>query len=122
MSGLAIESIVSVCSYLGIKTKFLVSSENFSETIHLRRSDRLISICKKLEADELINAIGGIDLYDKKDFDLYGIRLSFIKILENISYAQEKNQQFIPNLSIIDVIMFNSVQEINQMLENYELV
>ena len=122
ISELAIESIVSVCTYLGIKTKILVSSENYSETVDLEKSERLISICKILGADELINAIGGTGLYDKKDFDEYGIRLSFIKPLEIISYAQGKNQQFIPNLSIIDVMMFNSVQEISQLIENYELV
>ena len=122
ISELAIESIVAVCRYLGIKTKFLVSSENYSETVDLEKSERLISICKILGADVYINSIGGISLYDKKDFDEYGIRLSFIKTFENISYAQGENQQFIPSLSIIDVMMFNSVQKISGMLEKYELV
>ena len=118
ISGLAFESIVSVCSYLGIKTKLLVSSENFPETIDLGRSERMISICKTLGANELINAIGGTDLYDKKDFEEHGIGLSFIRMSENLSYSQGENQPFIPHLSIIDVMMFNSTKEINQMLES----
>ncbi len=122
ISELALESIVSVCTYLGIKTRILVSSENFPETIDLGRSERMISICKTLGANELINAIGGIDIYDKKDFEEHGIGLSFIRKSENLSYSQGKNQSFLPDLSIIDVMMYNSVQEIKQMLENYELV
>ena len=122
ISKLAIESIVSVCIYLGIKTKFLVSSENFPETINSGRSGRMISICKKLKANELINAIGGTGIYDKNEFDEYGIRLSFIKTFKNLSYSQGENQPFISNLSIIDVMMFNSVQEISQMIESCEFV
>ena len=122
ISGLALESIVSVCTYLGIKTKILVSSENFPETMGLGRSERMISICKTLGANELINAIGGMDIYDKKDFDEHGIRLSFIRMSENLSYSQGGNQSFIPNLSIIDVMMFNSPEEISQMLESCEFI
>ncbi len=122
ISGLAIESIVSTCKYLNIQTKFMVASESFSETIGQGKSGRLKSICKNLGADEYINAIGGIELYDKKEFNEYGINLSFIKNSNNLSYSQGRNQQFIPNLSIIDVMMFNPVQEITQMIENYELV
>jgi hypothetical protein len=122
ISGLAIESILSACSFLGIKTRILVSSEYFSGTIALDRSERMISISKTLGANELINAIGGIDLYDKDFFEKNGVRLSFIKCFENLSYSQGVNQSFIPNLSIIDVMMFNSFQEIKQMLEYYELV
>ena len=122
ISELAIESIVSACTFLGIKTKILVSSENFSETMDLGRSERLISICKTLGANELINSIGGMEIYDKKDFLDYGIRLSFIRMSENLSYSQGENQSFIPNLSIIDVLMFNSTEEISQMLESCELL
>jgi len=124
ISGLALESIASVCSYLGINTKLLVSSENFPETIDLGGSERMISICKTLGANELINAIGGMDLYDKNDFIKQGINLSFVNIkhFENLYYSQGENQPFIPYLSIIDVMMFNSVQEIGKMLENCELL
>jgi len=30
--------------------------------------------------------------------------------------------EFVPNLSILDVMMFNSVEEINEMLGKYELI
>ncbi|HQC60653.1 MAG TPA: WbqC family protein [Bacteroidales bacterium] len=36
-------------------------------------------------------------------------------------YDQKRNV-FEPGLSIIDVMMFNSVDEINKMLDNYELI
>lgn len=121
ISMLAIESITSVSTYLGIKNKMLVSSRDFSETKNLRNSERIITICKKLGATEFINAIGGMALYDKNYFYEQGIRLSFIKPFENICYAQGNNQQFIPWLSMIDVLMFNSPETVNMMLDRYIL-
>ena len=124
IAGLSMESVVTTCRYLGIKTKFLVASEDLSENTDTGKSERLISICKTLGANELINAKGGMDLYDKNDFSKQGISLSFIHIKspENLYYSQGEDQPFIPFLSIIDVMMFNSVQEIGKMLENCELI
>ncbi len=122
IAGLSMESVVSTCRYLGINTKFLVASEDLSENTDLGRSERMISICKTLGANELINAIGGIDIYDRKVFDEHGIQLSFIRMSKNLSYSQGKDQPFISNLSIIDVMMFNSTKEISQMLESCEFL
>lgn len=40
---------------------------------------------------------------------------------ENIEYKQFGNE-FVPNLSILDVMMFNSAEEINEMLDKFELI
>ena len=56
----------------------------------------------------------------KQQFKENEIELKFVKTLD-VSYKQ-KNNEFIPNLSIIDVLMFNSVEEINLMLDDYELI
>ena len=105
--------------YLDINTKFEYSSmlENDKS---LQAQDRLIEISKILNATDYINAIGGEQLYDKNAFSDAGINLSFIQT-ELINYKQFNNK-FIPNLSIIDVMMFNSKEDIKEMLKKYTLV
>jgi len=73
-----------------------------------------------LNGSGYINAIGGQSLYSKEKFTENGLTLNFIKS-KPIVYSQFKNQ-FIPWLSIIDVMMFNSPDEINNMLNQYDLI
>ena len=119
LADIAINSVRSVTNYLGMQTKFEISSVSYPETKGLERSERLIQICRKTHADTYINAIGGIDLYDKNDFLKNHINLQFLKP-QLLQYKQYK-ETFIPGLSIIDVLMFNSIEEINKMLESYKL-
>ncbi len=112
-------SIQLLSDYLLIDTEIILSSD-IDEDKELKGEDKVISLCKKLNASHYINAIGGQELYSKNDFAKEGIQLNFIKTMP-IEYKQFNNE-FIPNLSIIDVMMFNSVEEIRSMLQKYELV
>lgn len=116
---LAIHSIQEVSSYLGVGTRFRTSSTAYKNK-GLERQERLIDICKEEKADHYINALGGQELYKKEDFLKEGIKLDFIKSLRT-EYRQYDND-FVPWLSIIDVLMFNSKDGIKQMLNNYELI
>ncbi|OQB29265.1 MAG: WbqC-like protein family protein [Bacteroidetes bacterium ADurb.Bin174] len=120
IADMAMESVKQCAGYLGLKTKFCKSSEHFSDTKGLEKAERLQAICKRLDADVYINAIGGQELYSKEDFAKQAIDLYFIKSLP-MEYKQFKNK-FVPWLSIIDVMMFNSKEEINEMLNKYELI
>jgi WbqC-like protein family len=106
--------------WLFIKTPFVISSSIAID--HTLRSDqKVIEICKAREATEYINPIGGLDLYKKKTFNANGIDLHFLKT-GNIIYPQYSNK-FVQHLSIIDVMMFNSKENIQQYLDHsYELV
>ncbi len=112
-------SIKRVSDFLDIKTKFLYSSE-IPKDSSLKRQDRIINICKNLKATVYINSIGGKEIYDKSVFAENGIQLKFLKP-KNIMYRQW-DSNFIPNLSIIDVMMFNHRDEIKDMLNKYELI
>jgi len=116
---LAMQSVKSVLAYMGIDTPCVVASEKYQNKA-LVRQERLIDICKQEQATHYINAIGGQELYKKEDFIKEGIKLDFIKTLP-IEYKQFNNE-FVPWLSIIDVLMFNSIEEIRIMLNKYELV
>ncbi len=120
IADLAIDSTKEICNYLSITSKFKKSSMHFSETPHLKGGERLIEMCKMLESKSYINPIGGLELYDKKIFKEQGLDLLFLKS-NPIVYKQFSNE-FIPNLSIIDVLMFNSKEQVREMLNQYELV
>lgn len=77
-------------------------------------------ICKTFYSNTYINAIGGVKLYPKEWSAEKGIELKFIKS-KPIEYKQFANE-FVPWLSIMDVLMFNSVEQVRQFLNYYEMV
>lgn len=111
--------IKMICKYLDIDTNIIVSSD-IDKNNELKGKEKVIHVCKKIGGTEYYNAIGGQELYDYESFKSNGLKLSFVKT-NDIQYQQFKNE-FVPNLSIIDVMMFNSKEEIKDMLENYELI
>lgn len=112
-------SIRQICEYLSIDTEIIVSS-TINKNNDLRGEDKVIEICKVLGADEYFNAIGGQDLYSYDGFAVHEIKLSFLKT-NSVEYKQFNNE-FGSNLSIIDVMMFNSRYQIKDMFEVYELL
>jgi hypothetical protein len=110
--------IIQVCKYLNIKTKILLSSD-IEKDNELKSEKKIIEICKKRNADMYINAIGGKELYCYEHFKKENIELKFLKT-GDINYKQFDNE-FVPHLSIIDVLMFNSVDEVAALLNNYQL-
>lgn len=62
-----------------------------------------------------------MELYSREDFQARGIELKFIKP-KPFEYRQFDNE-FVPWLSIIDVMMFSSAATIGECLaSNYELI
>ena len=111
-------SIKIMADYLDIKTKMIVSSQ-LAIDHSLTSSQKVLAICKNLEADRYINPIGGLVLYDKENFLNNAVKLEFLKA-ETIQYKQIGNT-FIPSLSILDVLMFNGVEKTKQFLDLYSL-
>lgn len=110
-----------ITEYLELNTKIYISSQ-LKKDDTLNGEKRVINICKNLGAAHYINPQGGIELYTKENFSREGLKLSFL-ILQQIKYYQNRNDnEFIPNLSIIDVMMFNSKEEIKKLLTKYDLV
>lgn len=118
-SEIIFENLTQVCQYLEIKTEIVPSSSIYHNT-HLKAQERIIDICVQEKTDTYINPIGGLELYDKAAFQAIGKELFFIKS-KAIRYTQFKNE-FVPWLSIIDILMFNSPEHISTLLNDYELV
>lgn len=110
------QSLENICQYLNIKTEFIISSK-ISIDHQLKSQEKVIAICKALNANQYINPIGGVELYSKEIFQQNNIELNFIKP-DTIEYMQFTNQ-FIPWLSIIDVMMFNSKEKIHRYLNSF---
>lgn len=108
-----------ICNYLDIKTK-IIKSSGYDRNRELKKEYGIYDSCKILGADTYYNAIGGKELYSFEEFQKNNIKLGFIEC-QNIVYKQFDNS-FIPNLSILDVIMFNSKEEIKRMLKMYTIV
>lgn len=114
--------IAEVCKYLGIKTKITVFSElNLKIETPQAPDEWALNICRALkEVKEYINPPGGVGFFDKKKYDKYGLGLRFLSC--KITPYVQKIGYFEPGLSIIDVMMYNSVEDINKMLDDYEFL
>ncbi|GGB08612.1 WbqC family protein [Puia dinghuensis] len=112
-------SLRSVAEYLGMATEFIRTSSDYNNS-HLKAQERILDICTKEKAHHYINPIGGMEIYSRELFQDSGIKLNFIRTLP-LAYPQFNNE-FISNLSIIDVLMFNPKDKINALLNSYELI
>jgi hypothetical protein len=112
-------SIVLICDYLDIDTEVIVSSSVAADH-DLLSQDRVLSICEAMNANTYVNPIGGLDLYSTDEFASKGYELKFINT-NTIEYIQF-GDSFVPGLSILDVLMFNSLDECRRLLKEYDLV
>ena len=113
------KSIERICGFMGIKSKIVYSSA-LNKNANLRGEKKVLEICHLLGATDYYNAIGGENMYSYTNFKSNGIRLGFLKT-NNISYRQF-GDMFKNNLSIIDVLMFNSKLELPKLIQNYCLI
>jgi hypothetical protein len=112
-------SIQEVCEFLRIRTPLLVSSTLDCDH-SLKSAERVQALCKALGAETYVNPVGGMELYSKEDFADRGIDLKFLKALP-FEYPQSGNP-FVPWLSILDVLMFNSKEvTLSQIYNGYSL-
>jgi hypothetical protein len=112
-------SLKKISYYLEIDVGFIYSSD-IEKDNNLRNQDKIINICQMLNATHYINPINGKELYDKELFLKKDFELNFIQT-KPFKYRQF-NSKFISSLSIIDIMMFNNIDNIKSLLNFYELV
>ena len=116
---LAMASVREIAAYLGLQTLFEISSEKYAASKGMERADRLIVIAKESGCKQYINPMGGKDLYEKAYFSANGITLKFMK--NSLLPYQRFDKKSEVGLSIIDVLMFNKVEKVITLLEEYSL-
>lgn len=113
-------AIVKTCAYLKITTE-IRNSSSIDIDHKLKSQDKVLALCEAVGATTYVNSIGGMALYSKEAFLPRGISLKFIQS-KQFSYPQFGND-FIPWLSIIDVLMFNPLETAqNCIATNHQLV
>lgn len=114
-------SLQSVCSYLDITTDISIFSAMNMNIDPVHSPDEwALNICKKIPGvEEYWNPPGGMSFFDRDKYTANGIKLYFHEI--QLESYNQKRSEFEPGLSILDVMMFNSPQEINDMLDKYVL-
>lgn len=113
---LAIESIRKLAIYLDIDLKYKIASDiDFNRDMIVDPGDWALSISKSLKADLYINPYSGYEIFDEDKYKENGVDLLFLKPHLSV-YKQSWRKDFIEGLSIIDVMMFNSREEIKVIL------
>jgi len=113
-------SLAVLCRHFDIRTTVHASS-TIPIDHELKAQDKVIALCKALKADIYINPMGGIALYDGSTFSVHGITLNFIQP-KPFEYPQFGNE-FVPWLSIVDVLMFNPLNSIRDAIAgNHEII
>ena len=120
IADLCYNSLVELNQFLGIDTRLVQSSSVYGNN-DLKAQQRIIDICRQENATKYINPIGGQELYDKPSFTDQGMTLHFMQS-KSLPYPQLKQSEFIPWLSVLDVLMHNDVAATRAMLGDYELV
>lgn len=113
-------SIDETCRHLGIRTRIITSS-NVAIDHNLKAQEKVLALCSAMGARTYINAIGGMGLYQKERFLNEGIDLKFIRS-EPFKYRQFAGE-FVPWLSIVDVLMFNPLDAVQERVnKSYERI
>ena len=114
-------SLEKVCEYLGIKRNMEVFSKMGLNVEEAGAPDEwALNICKAIEgADEYWNPIGGLSFFDRTKYEKAGVKIFFQEMV--LTPYRQLGNEFEPGLSIVDVMMFNSPEAINQMLDDYKL-
>jgi len=106
----------AVCEHLGIAFDTSVFSEMALDLGPVEGpGDWALRICEAIGAREYVNAPGGAALFDKEAFRRSGITLR-IRGLVDFTYSCGE-YEFIPHLSIIDVLMWNEPKKIKAYLD-----
>lgn len=92
-----------VADLLLIRTPISVSSDAAIAQAH-RGQDRVIQLCQYFGAQQYLNPPGGRDLYDAATFRSAGLDLQFLEP-RLPRYAQNETAEFVPALSVVDVLM-----------------
>lgn len=108
------ETLRKVIDLLGIKTSILKSSElNASGT----STQRLVNLCKAVGADTYVSGIGGKGYMDEKLFSKNNLKLEYQNYAAK-PYPQRLSDSFVPDLSIIDMLVNVGHQSIKIISES----
>jgi len=96
-------SIQKICDYLDIRTNIILASSLQTQYHDLKGQEKILSICNLLGANEYLNLPGGRNLYDKSEFNMRNIDLSFVAPYDSDSVSNMVNN--FQECTIVDLMM-----------------
>jgi hypothetical protein len=108
-------SLLVLCRHLAIATEIRVSS-TVAIPAATKGQDKVMALCDALGASTYRNSIGGLELYNGQGFQRAGVTLEFIRA-RPWEYPQF-GQPFVPWLSILDVLMFNPLAQVQERIHS----
>lgn len=112
---LNVHALSVVCRYLNIPFDYQICSElNLPLPDDLGPGQWAPEICSLLGATSYLNPIGGRELFNRADFLSLGVSLNFIDVKEFVYETKPYNYE--PNLSVLDVMMWNSPEVIKSAI------
>ena len=114
----------TLCCYLGINANIeIFSSLNMEIEPPCAPDEWALNICKKIKSGvEYWNPIGGQQFFSKEKYNNSNIKLVFHNAKLTPYEQLDSGMEFESGLSIIDVMMFNSPEDISTMLDCYECI
>jgi hypothetical protein len=115
-------SLELVCDYLDISHDLHVFSKMNLQIIKPQSPDEwALNICTALVGvDEYWNLPGGIDIFDRSKYLSSELDIKFVRT--RLDEYKQNRSSFEPGLSIIDIMMFKSPEEIRKMLDVYDFL
>lgn len=112
---LNVAGLREVCAYLKLPFAPRICSELALDLpTDLGPGDWALEIATRLGADRYVNPLGGRALFDGARYATRGVQLEFLQI-PSFSYASDPWEP-VPDLSIIDVLMWNEPARVRQFL------
>ena len=108
------ELIIQLIDWLDIKIEVIKESEL---NINGNSTERLVNISKKIGAETYVSGIGGKEYMNEKMFETNNIKIEYQNFKCPI-YKQVFNSEFIPNLSIIDLLFNIGPKSLSKLKEN----
>ena len=114
-------TLKSTCDHLGIPFDYSVFSHMEVNPDNIEHAGQwALEIADAMDAEEYVNPPGGYRIFNENEFISRNIELRFIK--PNLTPYIQRRGDFIPGLSIVDVLMWNDKDTIREMLIDYMIV
>lgn len=121
ISSFNVRALRALQELLGVRTRLVLASDRAYPRCRTAQ-ERVIRICLEEGGACYVNPIRArsLRLYDQAAFTAAGIKLSYLSANADICYDQS-GEPFVPDLSVIDVLMFNSPAQTRELLDRFVL-
>jgi hypothetical protein len=120
IAGLAERSIRWAAERLSL-TATIQRTSDLAIAPTIKGQERILAICSQLGASMYINPANGAELYDADAFASHGVALRFLRMDADVQYDQVGSDRHVPALSIIDVLMNCTQEQVLASMARYRI-